>query len=270
MKKIIATAILLSTSVITEQAMAHDTSFSSDSCDVELNAGLRINKSAVEFSKNDKILYKIINNEQLFVNGQSIALDSSQQALVTEYSENIRGVLPEVKEIALDAIELAAEGVTLAFDGLLGEDNDLGSELSTQLLTIKDEVDQQFSDNREFYIDEHGEWDGEFFGEDFEQRIEETVEEVVQNSMGTLLIAVGQQMLFSGGDMDAFETRMEDFGEQIEHEMEARGEEIEKRGEALCQSIYQIDELETQLQQQISELSEIDVISAEIDGRNKA
>ena len=29
------------------------------------------------------------------------------------------------------------------------------------------------------------------------------------------MIAVGQEMLFSGGDMDAFETRMENFGQHI-------------------------------------------------------
>ncbi|MCO4798674.1 MAG: YggN family protein [Colwelliaceae bacterium] len=266
MKTLLATAILLSTT----SAFAHDTSFSSESCDVELNAGLRINKNLIEFTKNDKSLYQIIDNETLIVNGEKISLDSSQQSLVSEYSTSIRSVIPEVKEIAVDAIEIAVEGVNLAFNELLGEGNELGEELTTQLHLIRDEVDQRFDSEKEFYIDENGNLDDDFFGEEFEQRIETVVEETIQNSLGSLLIAVGQEMLFSGGDMDAFETRMENFGEQIEHDIETRAEKLEERGNELCHSVYNIDRLETQLSQQINELSDFDVISADVDKRNKA
>ena len=266
MKTLLATAILLSSTAV----FAHDTNFSSDSCDVDLNAGLRINKNLVEFSKNDQPLYQIINNRTLMIDGEEIFLDASQQSLVSEYSTSIRSIVPEVKEIAVDAIELAVDGVNLAFNELLGEGNELGEDLTVQLHAIRDEVDKRFDSEQEFYIDEHGNLDDDFFGEDFEQRIEQVVEETVQNSLGSLLIAVGQEMLFSGGDMDAFETRMENFGEQIENEMEQRGEELGKRGEALCQSIYQIDNLEERLKNEISELSSFDVITADINEKYKA
>ncbi|MEW6991047.1 DUF2884 family protein [Colwelliaceae bacterium 6441] len=266
MKTLLASAILLSTTSV----LAHDTNFSSDSCDVDLNAGLRINKNLVEFSKNDKPLYQIINNKRLMVNGEEVVLNAEQQTLITEYSTSIRAVVPEVKEIAFDAIEIAVEGVNLAFNELLGEGNDLGAELTTQLYGIRDEVSQRFDSDKEFYIDENGNLDDDFFGEEFEQRIENVVEETIQNSLGSLLIAVGQEMLFSGGDMDAFETRMENFGEQIEQDIELRAEKLEKRGEELCYAVYNIDNLETQLSQKIDELSDFDVISAKLDKRDKA
>ena len=75
-------------------------------------------------------------------------------------------------------------------------------------------------------------------------------------------------MLFSGGDMDTFETRMESFGERIEREMESRGEEIEKRGEALCQSVVAIDALEDQLTQDIDELEDFNMLSTQISSKN--
>jgi len=265
MKTLIASAILLTST----SAFAHDSHISTDSCDVDLNAGLRINKNFVEFTKNDKPLYRITNNKILTVNGEEVFLDADQQALISQYATSIRSVVPEVKDIAVDAIELAVEGVNLAFNELLGEGNSIADELTTQLHVIRDEVDMQFGEDKEFYIDEHGELSDDFFGEEFEQRIEQVVEETLQNSMGSLLIAVGQEMLFAGGDMDAFETRMENFGEQIEHEMESRSEEIEKRGEELCHSVYKIDALENQLQQQISELSGFDVISADVNSKYK-
>jgi len=265
MKTLLASAILLSTT----SAFAHDTNFSSDSCDVDLNAGLRINKNVVEFTKNDNALYQILNNETLVINGEEITLDANQQALVTEYSTNIRAILPEVKAISVDAIELAVNGVNLAFDELLGEGNDLGEDLTTQLYGIRDEVEQRFDSEQEFYIDEQGELSDDFLGAEFEERIESIVETTVKNSLGTLLIAVGQEMLFSGGDMGAFETRMENFGDRIENEMESRGQAIEKRGEALCLSVYKIDQLEGQLQENIDGLADFDVITATVNGNNE-
>lgn len=266
MKTLIATAVLLSTTTV----FAHDTSFSSDSCDIDLNAGLRINKELIEFTKNKKPLYTIINNETLIVNDKEIKLNDYQQSLVFEYSTNIRAVLPDVKEIAVDAIELAVEGVNLAFNELLGEDNDVGEELTGHLYSIRNEVDQRFDNDKEFYIDENGQLEDDFFGEDFEQRIETVVEETIQNSLGSLLIALGQEMLFAGGDMEAFEARMENFGEQIEQDIEYRAEKLEKRAEDLCHSVYKIDGIETQLSQSIDELSDFDVISADVENRNKA
>lgn len=265
MKTLLATAILLSTTT----AFAHDTNISTDACNVELNAGLKINKNLIEFTKNNKPLYQIIENKNLIIDGQNIALNSNQQAMITTYSTSIRAVVPEVKAIATDAMDLAIEGANLAFTELLGEGNDLGRELTTSLREIRDEVDQKFDSEKEIYIDENGEVSEDFLGEEFEQRIENIVEQTVQNSIGSLLIAVGQELLFSGGDMEAFETRMENFGEQIEHEMESRGEEIEKRGEALCHSVLKIDQLEEQLKMNITEMADFDVLSTDIKDQYK-
>jgi len=258
MKSILATALLITTSSI----YAHDASFSSDSCNVELNGGIKINKDFIEFFKNDKPLYKIINNEVLTINGKELSLTASQQSLISEYSTSIRAVLPEVKEIATDAISLATDGVNLAFNELLGEGNDVGAKISGHLAEIKTEIDNKFDENKEFYINENGFSGEEFFGEDFEQRMEAAIEDTVKNSMGSLMIAVGQEMLFAGGNMDAFETRMENFGQQIEHEMETRGEQLEKRGESLCQSAIAIDGLEEQLKENIVELESFDILMA--------
>jgi len=257
MKSLIATAILLTSST----AFAHDTNFSTDSCDVDLDAGIRISKSAIEFSQDNKPLYKIVNNETLYVNGEKIFLSSAQQSLVTDYSTSIRAVVPEVRAIAVDGINLAVQGVNLAFDELLGTGNDLGADLTSQLNLIRNEVDSKFSSDSDFYIDENGFAADEFFGEEFEQRIESVVEDTLKNSMGSLLIALGQEILFSGGDMDALETRMENFGEQIEDEMESRGEDLEKRGEALCHSILAIDTLEEQLKNEIGQISTTNILS---------
>lgn len=258
MKTLIATALIIASSA----SYAHDSSFSSNSCNVDLNGGIKISAEKITFSKNKSALYSIVNNEKLIVDGEEIDLTRSQQSLLTEYSTSIRGVVPEVKSIALDAIDLAIDGVNLAFNELLGEGNNVSVDLTTQLTTIRSEVDKEFDGSKDFYIDEDGFAGDDFFGDEFEERIESAVETTIQNSIGSLMIAVGQEMLFSGGNMDAFETRMENFGQQIEHEMEARGEGLEKRGEALCQSVISIDEMEEQLKSEIDELADFNFITA--------
>ncbi|MFT5634824.1 MAG: hypothetical protein ACI89T_000254 [Cognaticolwellia sp.] len=258
MKTLIATALIIASSA----SYAHDNSFSSESCNVDLNGGININAKEIIFSKNKSPLYTITNNDTLIIKGEEIALSSHQKSLLRDYSTHIRDVVPEVKSIALDAIDLAIDGVNLAFNELLGEGNNVSADLTTQLTSIRGEVDAEFSKQKSFYIDEDGFSGKNFFGEDFEQRIESAVESTIKNSLGTLMIAVGQEMIFSGGDMDAFETKMDDFGELIGNEMETRSEGIEKRGEALCQSIIVIDEMEEQLKESIDEILDYDFITA--------
>ena len=257
MKSLIATAILLASG----SAIAHDTSFSADSCDVDLSAGITINQSDLTFTRGDEELYKIVANKHLIIDGESLDLSPSQQQIVSQYSQDIRAVVPEVKDLALEAIDLASEGVNLAFNELLGEGNDVAAELTEHLSAIKHDIDVELDLTKEISIDEHGNFGDGTFGDDFEQRIEQAVESTIKNSMGTLLIAIGQEMLFSGGDTEAIETRMESFGEQIEQQMEERGQAIEAKAEALCHSVVGIDVLEEAMKLEIEALQNIDVLS---------
>ena len=265
MKTLIASVLILASSNV----FAHDSSFSNDSCNVELNGGVRVTQSEIEFFKADQPLYKIVNDDALIISGNQISLSPSQQSLVNEYSTSIRAMIPEVKEIAIEGIELATDGVNLAFNELLGEGNAVGAELTGHLADIKNEVDIRFSQNKAFHINEEGFAGAEFFGENFEERIEKAVESTMEKSIGTLMIAIGQEMLFSDGNMDAFETRMKNFGKQIEHEMESRGEELEKRAESLCIAVLEIDNLEEQLNFQIEELANFDIIEASLRKRDE-
>ena len=70
MKTLIATALILASS----STFAYETSFSNDSCDADISGGIKITPSAIEFSKSKKQLYKIVNNETLFIDGEQIDL----------------------------------------------------------------------------------------------------------------------------------------------------------------------------------------------------
>lgn len=254
MKTTLATAALL----VCTSTFAHDTS-----CDADIHGGVSIQQSVIEFSQHNKPLYKIVDDQYLYVQGEEIALDNGQQRLVSQYSKNIKAVIPQAKQVAIEGLDLAVEGVNLAFNELLGSGNDIGRDLTNSLNDIRSELDENLSLENGLYIDEHG-IDGEdLIGEEFEERIESVMEEAIKNSMGSLLIAVGQEMLFSGGDMEAFETRMEDFGQRIEHEMEAKGEALEQSANAICKSLVEIDKLENELVNEIDALADFDLLTVD-------
>jgi len=241
------------------------TLYAHESCDVDLEAGLTINESKLEFfesENNNQVLYAIDNNHNLTVRGEDVSLNAEQQDLVEQYSTSIRAMVPQVRDIAIEGVDLALEGVNLAFTELLGEGNDVGADLTHELSSLKEEVEERFTIAHGFTIGENGLEDDELLGEEFEQRIESAVEKAVMGSMGSLLVALGQEMMFSGGDTDAFETRMESFGENIEHEMELRAEKIELKADSLCLAAVKIDQLEEELKSSIEPLADINVITA--------
>lgn len=243
-------------------SMAIPVAQADNSCNVNLNADVRISPEKIEFFDNDQALYYIEDDHKLFVNGKRVSLSRGQQSLVNEFSEKIRGTVPEVKAVAIDGVDLAIEGVNLAFNELLGQGNSVSTELTEKLTSIKRRVSEKLDQNATYTIDKDGKTVDSLLGEDFEQEVEEVVEGTIKQSMGSLLIAVGQELLTAGGDMSSFEQKMEDFGQRIELEMEQRAERIETRAEALCQSVVVIDQLENEMSESIDELSDINVISA--------
>jgi len=241
---------------------AHD---SHESCDIDLEAGLTIDESKIEFfdpDNNKQALYSIDTDNNLEIDGENIYLDSSQQLLVEEYATSIRAMVPQVRSIAIEGVDLALEGVNLAFNELLGEGNSVGADLSHELSTLKEEVEQRFTIEHGVTIGENGLEDDELLGDEFEERIESAVEKAVMGSMGSLLVALGQEMIFSGGDTDAFETRMESFGQSIEQKMELRAEQIEQKADSLCLAVVEIDQLEEAMRASIEPLADINVITA--------
>lgn len=251
-------AVTLISVFISKTLYAHDT------CDVELEAGLTLNKSKLEFFESDsshEVLYSIDNAYNLTVQGEEVSLNSEQQGLVKQYHTDISAMVPQVRKIAIEGVDLALQGVNIAFNELLGEGNTVGSDLTRELSVMKEEVAERFTIEHGFTIGEDGLEDDELFGEDIEQRIESAVEEAVMGSMGSLLVALGQEMMFSSGDTNTFEARMENFGENMEREMEQRAKKIERKADKLCIAAIEIDQLEEELKSSISALSDINVIT---------
>ncbi|MCP4989185.1 MAG: YggN family protein [Colwellia sp.] len=247
-------------------ALVSSTVYANESCSVDLSAGFKINKNSIEFLQSgneskDQTLYRINEGSKLFVGNKKLALTAKQKTLVKQYDGKIRQLVPQVKSVAIEGVDLAIDGVNLAFNGLLGEGNAVGADLTKELNLIRDQVTSNLTIENGISVGVDGLESEELLGKDFEQRIESAVEKAVLNSMGSILMAVGQQMMAGDGDEGSFETRMEDFSNTIEHEMTTRSDQIEAKAQALCLNIAKLDVLEEKLKAEIEPLATTNVFT---------
>lgn len=251
---------LLSTAVaaalVSGQTMAHD-----NSCDIELDGQIKYYQGNLTVEMENGSTLSINPNRDLSINGESVALNREQQAYVNDYYNSIDTAIPMTLTIASEGLEVASVAVTEVFGELLGGDSGLDSDFQA----LFDSLDQKLA--RSFYddagniridstqFDEPG-----WFDESWEAEFESQIESLISESMGRILIALGTQMLWEGGDMSEFEQKMERFGEDLEYRLEAKAASLEEKGEALCNVLKKADYAESKMQASIAGLDELDLI----------
>lgn len=249
--------LLMSTLICAPAVVAHNdndstVSFNNEQCNVEFKNDVRIKPDELEIFTANKQTMQFNTNGNLTINGESVALNHSQQKALTQYSDSLRTQLPEVANIALEGVKIAGvalQEVANAFN-IDGLDN-----ISSLMDDIKLEIQNTFYQQDTFVMGQQSfNQFGENFEQQFEQQIETDVESAVMQSMGSILVALGSELLGSGGDMQAFEQRMENMGTQIEEKVEQHADALEKRANALCENFANIAKQEEQLVVQVPEL----------------
>ena len=104
---------------------------------------------------------------------------------------------------------------------------------------------------------------GSGFNEGFDDELSEEIESLVSRSVGRLMIALGTQMLFGDGDSEAFEQRMEAFGEELEQQMELKAEHIEEKADELCDTLIAVESSESKLRYSIPELKNFNMLNVD-------
>ncbi|TMO44336.1 YggN family protein [Pseudoalteromonas ruthenica] len=255
-------ALLFASMTVTTSALAHEQkpdnlSFGSQQCDIEFKSDIRINPERIQITNVDN-QHMVYDGQQLLVDGEVMPLTAAQQQALDNYSQQLRSYVPEVAQIALDGVKIAGvaiEEVSAAF-GI--EHNNA---LQQVVDNIGNNIEHSFYQNGEFVM---GKQSFDELGEDIEQQFDENFEQAVEQAMvqsiGSVLMALGSQMVSSGGDMDEFEQRMERMGEQIEQRVELQAANIEQRADALCQSFSELAEQEAQLVSMVPELSDFQLL----------
>lgn len=271
MKKTLIAASF-TTALMAPVAMAHDEndehsnfSFGGQQCNLEFNNSLRLDKNVIEITgSNDKVM-RIDNQANLYVDGTQVDLSSKEQQAVADYADGLREKLPQVAEIAMDGVKLAGSALEEVSKAL---NIPAFESLGEVMTTVSTELHARFYDGDTFVFDQAN-FDSmdEAFGPEFDAKIEKAIEETMMESVGSILVAIGSELLTSGGSMTAMEQRFENMGKAIEEKMEKEAAGLEQKAEALCGSFLVLAQQENELQSLVPNLEDYDLFSVKM-GKN--
>ncbi|TKB48750.1 DUF2884 family protein [Ferrimonas sediminicola] len=257
----VATVVVLSSTLASAAALAQD-----QQCDFSFNHDLVISDTRLEVMEEGRTLYRF-EEGRLWVEGERIPLDGSQQQAMSDFQLAIYNQMPATIELVEQALEMAS----VALDAVATEFAELGVDMDN----LRDVADTLAQSVREKIALEDGSYrlvGGDFdqFGDQFDQEFERQLEAAVTQSIGAIMMQMGSAMVNGEGEgfeakMEAFGERMERMGEQLEQRFEGQEQSLEIQAEALCRQWQQLDEMETQLQQQIPQLQPFDQLEVKAD-----
>lgn len=230
------------------------------SCGAEFAYNIDINDSDLRFSSNDQQKVLITSGQELYLDGEKQSLSSEQKALLNDYSQQIRELLPLVSGVAEEASAIAIDAVGSVTAALLEDDPEKAQEFTAKVEKISAELRQYISDSHlkpkavEDYIASSD------FEAEFEALIETAVADFLENNVGEMVAAA-----MSGNEekVKAFEQRMEKFGKDMEKKFEASGEALEKQAEKLCALVEHIEQKETELVKSFAKFDRYQLISSD-------
>ncbi len=248
-------AVLLSAPVY-----AHNTD---SDCDVNLDGNIRYNQGILEVDTDNHTTFTIDRSHVLRIDNEEIELTAKQQRAVSDYYENISVAIPLTVNIATEGLQLASSAVSEVFAELLGDD-DIVDDFDALFTELSEEINTRFYDSDGGYRVDTSEFNNdEWMSSTWEDRFEQRVESLVEQSIGRILISVGKEMVWEGGDIDAFATKMERFGENIEDKVERQAEALEDKADELCHVLKKADAAENDMQASINGLESLNVLDVD-------
>ena len=234
-------------------------------CSVNFNYGVIIDPSHIRMIDMGQTVIQINGEHQLFVEGREIKLDQDQQQLINQFSSGIRNQVPEIVSIALEGVDIGLKAVNKAIGSLTGENSASQQKIQTKFDELKSRIRTRFNRSaNNYYIapQDFADFDDIFTGE-FEQEIEE----IISDSIGTILLAVGEAMINNNDNnghseqrLSTFDDRMETMGKDLELEISASANALEKKAEKFCQKLTELNDIENKIQRSIKPLHQFNLI----------
>ncbi len=258
------TGLVFTSSMLTFAAapsFAHDSGHKE--CEVSLNYDVLVEPQKLVFSHNKQEAYRV-ELGKLFVEGKQVPLNAQQSQLVADFSQQVSTQVPEVIDIVNQAVSIASQAVSMALTPLLGDE--AGAKIDELMVGISERIEAvAYQRGDQFYLGATESSLEDTFNQEFEQE----VENIVQNSIGSMMMALGSQMMSSEGGsfeekMQNFSLKMEKIGDDIEAQVSLQAQALEERADDLCDGFKQILATEKKLKAAIPEMNEFSLAQSKI------
>jgi len=239
----------------------------SQQCSINLNYGVIINPTHIRIVERGQTQVQINNDDQLFIQGREHQLNDEQKLLFKQFSTGIREQFPEIIAIAIEGVDIGLKAVNEVIGGLTGENSASQQNVQAKFEELKWRIRTRFNQSaNNYYIAPQ---DLNDFEELFAGEFEQEIEEVIQESIGTILKAVGQSLIkddnrYEGGNgeerITTFDERMAGMSKGLELAVSERAKALEDKAKEYCEQLTELDNIESKLQQTIPALQPFNLI----------
>jgi len=239
-------------------------------CSVNFNYGIVIDPKNIRMLDQGMTYIQINQDQQLFVRGREITLSTAQQKQLEHYSIGIREQIPEIVSIAIEGVDIALKAVNKVISGLTGENSATHQKIQEKFEEIKWRIRARFNhSNQNYYLASQ---DLDDFDDLLSGEFEQEIEEIITESVGTILMAVGESILNSNKNdtlsnseerVTTFDQKMKHIGKNLKIDVDSSITALESKAEQFCLSLVELNKVEAQLQQTIPELKNYNLIETQ-------
>ncbi len=221
-------------------------------CEVESDYELTIKSDRLVFQKDGggEIAFA---NGQLFVDGNALALSRADASRVAEFERSVRALVPEVKAIARDAVEIAVVALSRVIDTFASEAN--RASFVAELDAMRVEIDALIEQTNSTRGARNGE---------FEAKAKEFTERMAPRIAGEFA-SQAMTAALSGDEtkVAAIEAKADRFEKEIEASVEAPAKALEARANALCPRIKALDLIESEFELRLPDGQPLNLVEVE-------
>jgi len=205
-------------------------------CEVNSPYNLKVEPSRLVFSKEGAVI--AFAQGQLYLDGKLIDLSSADSDRVAAFEQDARALIPELKAVAHEAIELAFVALHRVIDTFATDSNK--ASFNAELEAMRNEIASAVT---------RAESTSEFENGDFETKISEFATRMAPRVAGELASqAIAAAMSGDGTTANAIEAKAKRLERDIEASVEAPAKALEARVDALCPRVQALDRLDNQLE----------------------
>lgn len=190
----------------------------------------------------------MIQDGRMVIDGKELKLGADDKARIAEFESETRLLIPQVKLVTKEAIDIAFTALIEVSRALNGEQN---NPTLKKLQNAQIALHKSLNKNPALVIND-----------DIDEKI---IEPIVTDFVPDVVGAAIKQALslaFSGDDAKAkaFEARMDKMGKEIETKVEARAKKLEPLAQAMCSRVRNMDKIEDGISVRLSNKQKINLL----------
>lgn len=240
-------------------------------CNMSFKYGVIVDPLHIRILKEELTYIQITRNVQLFISGREINLNTNQKELLSEYSIQLRQQVPEIVSIATKGVDVGLEAVNRAIGGSIGEESESHRVFQKRFNEMQWNLRNRFNSYEESYFIAAQNFND--FDQIFSGQFKKEIEHIVTQSLGSILMAVGDAMVERTKRKKDQKTNTEEI--MLDEEMTNLEKELllalntqtsalDIKAKAFCENLQFLNNLENKIRQSIPTLATLNLINREV------